>query len=946
MLVNSANLRLPIKPTTQDIFKAVGLMLKTAFTAGNIKVKTATKDPKGQIVGDFVQISGIRSIPFKYAIDPKTLKISYTPQQSIKRDALFLNTYWTKRIQVRRKDSNLKIKLPEALKLQTRQDISYQTQANKAGKVLNCKPGKTYPCGKRCNNLNTACKGQPMPQAYAPLAKQVVAAVASTASANTPPISTTTPPTGTGAAVVTAQKRSPRQKSASSSTPSNTSSSPTTVPTGTGAAVVATKKKKSTTPPNVPASASVIKINAKELNAKRNELIQRVGQKTVEDAEKNVQKILSDKDTNVYIRVGSSDTLEKILGSSFKTSAELGIDTHTIPHLKGGYQAARNRVEAKTLGYAIKGTNPGDRPIYGYIGGKDLSGASHADVAQAYGSIAVKLKSDVKDRSTFTGSDSFKSGIASEVNNAGTPPPPNAASLASMTRHGYDLDKLPAHYPVYMRGTTGQKAQLDDAAKAKNIDDLAPKLAPTGNSYVEAQIHGGVKPQDIAELHFSPKGASDRPNAAIATWAKTNGVKIYTNGKEEDLDKLITPPKNKKTKAQEVNDAIEKGDFHSVMDYAADVDKRAKTRTKYGDHHLSELYADAGYDAKPKVVSEQDITNEWKNNGGTLMIRGVDPGPKGRTQYLDEFKSGDYFAGFGIYGNGTYVSHAGQPPKDADAEDAWNAVGKRNTYINQNGVTLRMALPKDVNVTTQSAIGKEAKKVQKDMDNWAAKERAKIKAASTIPAQQLSSTDQTKVKAAETTIRANLTANYKPKPNVTFDDTIPNLPGEFTFGHKVIIPSINKKTHKSIDPGVILHERSLFLTGPNKFVIALPDGTIVSEHKSRKDAAQAAIDHYITEKSHQDAGVKRLSANAALTPAVQKQLADFDTKFNQMKDVLFGDIGGNNSSGRFAVIRGYDAIKLDKSYEPDRFMNLLNRSKVLIQTNELDYTTGAKKVAG
>jgi hypothetical protein len=784
--------------------------------------------------------------------------------------------------------------------------------ADFATKKLNCKPGNIQ-CGGKCQNGNLNCYHGMTPaqkkaaQAAAKLAKQSVSTTQKPAAP--PPSVASTPAT---------KKTSSRSVKAKSTAPP-------------------------TTPPTPPTVSSAIKTNTKELNAKRNELIQRVGQKTVEDAEKNVQRILNDKDTNVYVRVSSSDTLEKILGSNFKTSAELGIDTHTIPNLKGGYQAARNRVEAKTMGYAVKGTAPGDRPIYGYIGGKDLNGASHADVAQAYGSIAVKLKSDVKDRSTFTGCDSFKSGIASEMAHQGTPPPPNAASLASMTRHGYDLDKLPGHYPSYMSSTAGQKSQLTDAAKAKNIDDLAPKLAPTGNHYVEAQVHGGVKPEDIAELHFSPKGASDRPNAAIATWAKANGVKLYTNGKEEDLDKLIAPPK--KTKAQEVNDAIEKGDFHAVIDYAADVDKRAKARTEHGDHHLSELYADAGYDAKPKVVSEQDITNEWKNNGGTLMVRGLDPGSKGRTQYFDEFKSGDYFAGFGIYGNGTYVSHAGQPPKDADAKDAWNAIGTRNSYISSNGVTLRMALPKDVNVTTQSAIGKETRKVQKDMDNWAAKERAKIKAASIVPVQQLSSTDRAKVKAAETAVRADLTTNYKLKPNLTYNNNLPDLPGEFTFNYQVRIPSINKKTHKSIDPGVILHERHNAPSG-NRFVIALPNGTIVSEHKTRKDAAQAAVDHYIAERAHQDAGIKRPSASAALTPAGQKQLADFDKKFNQMKDVIFGDIGRSDCSGRFAVIRGYDAIKLNKSYEPDRFMNLLNRSKVLIQGNELDYNTGVQKVAG
>ncbi|MDM9583127.1 hypothetical protein [Nostoc sp. GT001] len=227
-----------------------------------------------------------------------------------------------------------------------------------------------------------------------------------------------------------------------------------------------------TTTPSAPSRNPAIKTNDTELDAKRQDLEKRFGKKAVEDAENNVKRILDSPDVAVHVRVGSSATLELILGDRFKTSAELGVDTHQIPHLKGGYQDARNRVEAKSLGYD-KNTKPEDRPIYGYLGGKDMNGASHADVAQAYGSITVKLRQDVKDRTTFTGADSFKSGIASEVKN------PNAAALVSSTRHGYDKDKLPAGYPSNYADKSGDKAQLTAAAKAKNVDDLANGLAPT-----------------------------------------------------------------------------------------------------------------------------------------------------------------------------------------------------------------------------------------------------------------------------------------------------------------------------------------------------------------------------------------------------------------------------------------------------------------------------------
>ncbi|MFQ3636196.1 MAG: hypothetical protein SNJ57_10220 [Cyanobacteriota bacterium] len=125
--------------------------------------------------------------------------------------------------------------------------------------------------------------------------------------------------------------------------------------------------------------------------------MQRFGADAVEAAEKNVQRILND--AEVFIRVKKSDTLELILGDRFRTAHELGKTDHDIPYLRDDYLTARARVEAKTQGYDLT-TAPGDRPIYAYFGGSNMNGASHFDPADAYGSIAVRLKPEVKDRAT------------------------------------------------------------------------------------------------------------------------------------------------------------------------------------------------------------------------------------------------------------------------------------------------------------------------------------------------------------------------------------------------------------------------------------------------------------------------------------------------------------------------------------------------------------------
>ena len=319
-----------------------------------------------------------------------------------------------------------------------------------------------------------------------------------------------------------------------------TFASPAPQPASASGAASASPQKTTPAPAQSNAvSSATVTTNQAELDKKRNNLTKRFGKQLVEKAETNVKRILDDPDNDIYVRVGSADTLEKILGNRFLTSAELNITQHKVPFLSDDYQTARNRVEQKVLGVDLN-TDPANRPIYGYMGGSDVNGNSHNSGVQEYGSIVVKLKSETKNRATFTGSDSFKSGIASEVVSADNPPPPNAASLVSTTRHGYDKDSLPSGYPAFYKSKAGEKDQLTKAADAKNIDDLVNHLSPTGAKYIETQIHGGVKPSDIAELRFESKKA--KPTPAIGQLAKANGIDLIVDGKKlssKQLDKLI-----------------------------------------------------------------------------------------------------------------------------------------------------------------------------------------------------------------------------------------------------------------------------------------------------------------------------------------------------------------------------------------------------------------------
>lgn len=854
-------------------------------------------------------------------------------------------------------------------------------------KQKNCTPGKSYACKATCISINKNCLN-PLPgqaQSYA-------AFLAMTSGG------------------------------ASSSTPATTAPAPKKT-TKKSAAPTATANQ---SPTNAQPSNTPIKTNAKELNDKRNYLVKQFGQKTVDAAEQNVHKILNDPDTSIYIRAGSTDTLDKILNGGFKTSAELNIQSHNIPFLNGNYQDARNRVEAKVMGYDEKNTAPGDRPIYGYLGGSDLSGKSHQGT-DAYGEITIKLKPQVKDRSTFTGSDSFKSGIASEVVNKGNPPPPNAASLVSSTRHGYDKDKLPGHYPTAYKDKSGDGRQLTSAVNAKSIDDLPGALAPTGNAYLEAQIHGKVQPSDIAEIHFKKVGGTNGLTQDALDNAHKLGIKVYVNGKEFKPGTKLKADND----AQKINSALDAGDFNAVLDLTEDVTKKAnalkKTPANQHDPTMAYLASQNGFADKPKVVTDKDVTSAWQQ-GGHLLIRGVANG------FLKPFIDDDYYvggAGGTMYGNGQYAWHSGKAksgqkvppppvgydPKTAakDAKDAFDT-GDRLGYINIRGETIRMALPKDANITTQTSMVAEIKALDQKIDAWAAQERQKI-AAKTGGSTTSSSTsaDEIKQRADDAkkfkktlglvsapgfypTSRNPQKLQLQPKkkgaapedlpPSFEISDSIvagrgavgtvdlvtplgkyrilsktkamklayedhvklkiatkqveKDLSQDYNLsqplsvmGTYLIAPKNIPSTAKPIDTGMSVERdpqgKWILKETARGIKINPPDG-----FKSKADAEKELIRQHIEKEA-----VKMIVGGKVVT--ANSDIAEFDKKVRKMKDMLYGDSHGMTTpSGRYAVIKGYDGVMANDSYEPKRMFVIYNRGKALVQRNSLDYNQGKK----
>jgi hypothetical protein len=102
--------------------------------------------------------------------------------------------------------------------------------------------------------------------------------------------------------------------------------------------------------------------------------------------------------------------------------------------------------------------------------------------------------------------------------------------------------------------------------------------------------------------------------------------------------------------------------YEDIVDNAGDLVARGEAMFNdpefdgRSDPLLSEIYKANGFDVLPQVVPGAEI-NRLAGLGQPILYRGIGAGTSQEAlSYLDQFRSGDYFAGLGTYGNGTYVS--------------------------------------------------------------------------------------------------------------------------------------------------------------------------------------------------------------------------------------------------------------------------------------------------
>lgn len=92
-----------------------------------------------------------------------------------------------------------------------------------------------------------------------------------------------------------------------------------------------------------------------------------------------------------------------------------------------------------------------------------------------------------------------------------------------------------------------------------------------------------------------------------------------------------------------------------------------------GDKAMQEIWRLNGFDAKPTVINDEQFA-KLADNGWQPMYRGIAANTADQVQeYVDAFKTGDAFAGQGMFGNGTYASKS---VETADEFTKQNAKGE------------------------------------------------------------------------------------------------------------------------------------------------------------------------------------------------------------------------------------------------------------------------------
>ena len=112
----------------------------------------------------------------------------------------------------------------------------------------------------------------------------------------------------------------------------------------------------------------------------------------------------------------------------------------------------------------------------------------------------------------------------------------------------------------------------------------------------------------------------------------------------------------------------------------------------HGDIVLQDMAKEVGFHKKPTLLSKEEM-DAYIQQGNRELFRGIG-GRQGEAEiYVEQFKTGEYFAGKGVYGNGVYTAYG---------EDGMEVAKQFAGGVEKN--VLRISLKKDAKIISHDAL--------------------------------------------------------------------------------------------------------------------------------------------------------------------------------------------------------------------------------------------------
>ena len=299
----------------------------------------------------------------------------------------------------------------------------------------------------------------------------------------------------------------------------------------------------------------------------------------------------------------------------------------------------RASVETELLGVP-RGTSDKNRPVYGYMprttdaefgstGTSDPDPTS--DPSTIHGSIAIRLKDDIRDRTTATFGDSMTGsvGIAVPVTERAREellrsyPDPEVGSRTDVRNSLLQA----AVSDEFVEGVASVASGAwidrlpDEMRRAVNArmrrSGMIASLTPQRPHYIEAQVHGGVSLDDIAELVLPNEvGSFSDAMRAVLTLARWRNIRIRTADGRVPLEtdtgwRFVRPDENKSS--------------HGVNSQSPYVEMKAASRRI--------ALIDEPYNPDAKDGDGDGIVQEWtvwERPAGTVLLLDGKPVVRGQ----------------------------------------------------------------------------------------------------------------------------------------------------------------------------------------------------------------------------------------------------------------------------------------------------------------------------